>query len=300
MKISIIIPCYNCSSNIAKLLNGFPDSSDFEFIIINDGSTDDTLYFVEEYINYSNKNINLLNIQNVGAAQARTIGLKSSSGDYIFFCDSDDMIFSENILFYVELIKKEKPDILFFSSIMYNKEERKKIDKVLFDRELCFSNPDEFLHYRLSNNNYTAAVWTYFFSKKLLMNSNASFTNRKAHEDHSFTLSLISHSNKIICNDNLLYIQNITPGSLTNSTKNKTYLLSRLEAFIESLSILTEGDFKLSKKNYIVWSLDAFLKLCKENKKPFFQLIASISFYKVIIKNYKLIFFYIISKFKCI
>ncbi len=241
MKISIIIPCYNCSSNITKLLNSFPEGSEFEFILVNDGSTDDTLYFIDDYINYSNKNIKLLNIQNVGAAQARTLGLQNSSGDYIFFCDSDDTIFSDNILFYFELIKKEKPDLLCFSSIMYNKGESKKTDKVSFDEQMFFSNPDKFLHHRLSNNNYTAAVWTYIFSKELLINSNAKFTNRKAHEDHFFTLSLISHSKKILCNPNLLYIQNITPGSLTNSTKNKMYLLSRLEAFIESLSILKEG-----------------------------------------------------------
>ena len=296
MKISVIIPCYNCSSNITKLLNGFPDGLEFEFILINDGSTDDTQYVIEQYISVSSKDISLLNIKNVGAAQARTVGLKKSSGDYIFFCDSDDAVYSENIKFYLNLIKSEKPDLLYFSSVMYLPNDNVTINKVSFNENIYFSNSDEFLVYQLRSEQYTSAVWTYIFNRDVLINSNAKFTIRNAHEDHFFTLSLISNSKKIFCCPKLLYIQNVTPGSLTNSIKSKVYLLSRLEAFVESLSLLNKDKFRLSRKLYSKWSLDAFLQLCKENKKSSLSVFTCLTFYKIMINNIKLISVYMMSK----
>ncbi|RVT06608.1 glycosyltransferase family 2 protein, partial [Klebsiella pneumoniae] len=95
MKLSIIIPCYNCAERINKLLMQiYPqveDNDNVEVILVNDGSTDNTKDVISAFLqnNDSNKFL-LITTQNKGAAAAREKGLEFATGEYVFFCDSDD------------------------------------------------------------------------------------------------------------------------------------------------------------------------------------------------------------------
>lgn len=90
---SIIIPCYNQGHFLGDALNSILDQEyeNFEVIIINDGSTDNT---IEIAIENSKKDarIILINKKNQGLSAARNAGLKNASGDYILFLDADDWL----------------------------------------------------------------------------------------------------------------------------------------------------------------------------------------------------------------
>ena len=90
MKVSVIVPVYNSSSYIEKCITSLVEQTldDIEIIIIDDGSTDDTLKKLKRY---SNK-IKLITQKNSGVASARNKGLKEAKGEYIAFVDSDDWI----------------------------------------------------------------------------------------------------------------------------------------------------------------------------------------------------------------
>ena len=92
MKISIIIPVYNCEEYIKKCIDSIIEQTykDFEVIIINDGSTDNTNYILNEYKNYSN--IIIINQNNHGVSYSRNVGLEKAKGNYICFIDGDDYI----------------------------------------------------------------------------------------------------------------------------------------------------------------------------------------------------------------
>ena len=92
MKISIIIHVYNCEEYIKKCIDSIIEQTykDFEVIIINDGSTDNTNYILNEYKNYSN--IIIINQSNHGVSYSRNVGLEKAKGDYICFIDGDDYI----------------------------------------------------------------------------------------------------------------------------------------------------------------------------------------------------------------
>lgn len=91
--ISIIIPAYNCSNFIGRTLQCLLDQTytDFEIVIVDDGSTDDTLTVVTACANQSQK-IKAYSIPNGGAYAARLFGVSKAHGEWITFVDADDTL----------------------------------------------------------------------------------------------------------------------------------------------------------------------------------------------------------------
>lgn len=94
--VSVVICCKNSSKYVKYTLQSVAAQSyrNFEIILIDDGSTDNTVAILEEFIN-SHKEISIKLVKlskNVGVAQARNIGVKESSGEFLLMLDSDDLI----------------------------------------------------------------------------------------------------------------------------------------------------------------------------------------------------------------
>lgn len=95
MRLSMILPAYNVADYIDDCLESITTqdipASEYEIIVVNDGSTDDTLQHIENFAKkYSN--IKIINQKNKGQAAARNRGLEIASGEYLWFIDSDDSI----------------------------------------------------------------------------------------------------------------------------------------------------------------------------------------------------------------
>ncbi len=91
--ISVIVPIYNSDKYIARLFECLDNQSfeDFELILINDGSTDNSLQICKDYAN-DRKNVFIYSQDNQGVSAARNLGLEKAKGDFIAFLDSDDRI----------------------------------------------------------------------------------------------------------------------------------------------------------------------------------------------------------------
>lgn len=98
-KVSVIIPVYNSEKYIKGCLDSVLGQSfkDYEIIVINDGSTDNTLKILKNY-SLKHNNFKLLVTENQGVAVARNLGLLEANGEYIKFIDSDDQLYDENSL----------------------------------------------------------------------------------------------------------------------------------------------------------------------------------------------------------
>ena len=92
-KVSIIIPAYNCEDYIAETLDSVLAQTyqDWECIVVNDGSTDNTLSIVKKYASTDNR-IKSLSQENQGPSVARNNAIAHSSGEYILPLDADDLI----------------------------------------------------------------------------------------------------------------------------------------------------------------------------------------------------------------
>ena len=95
--ISIIIPAYQHAKEIEHCLKSIFNQTftDYEIIVVNDGSTDNVLEVLEKYKSVPSRRIKIINQENKGAAAARNRGFKESGGDFILFCDADMVLNSK-------------------------------------------------------------------------------------------------------------------------------------------------------------------------------------------------------------
>lgn len=117
VKVSVIVPIYNEEVHIINLIEQLKnqDFKNAEFLLINDGSTDNTLAKMTTYLkNNPDKRFKILTKNNNGVSSARNLGLAKAKGEYIMFKDADDLCTSDYVSSYYKAIEKRKTDIVFF------------------------------------------------------------------------------------------------------------------------------------------------------------------------------------------
>ncbi len=129
MKISVIIPVFNVEEYIERCLNSVLSQTytNFELIIINDGSTDKSGEICRNFAS-NNEKVKLFDIENHGAAYARNFALTKALGEYVFFVDGDDFIENDTLEKLVNL--SDGKDIIYcdyYDSFMDGKKIPKKL-----------------------------------------------------------------------------------------------------------------------------------------------------------------------------
>lgn len=233
IKISIIIPVYNVEKYIEKCLNSILEQSNIEteVILINDGSTDNSLDILKKYAEENPKIFKLINKSNGGQGSARNIGLEKAKGEYILYVDSDDYLCSNQLLKIYNQAKKTNADILVFNN--YIVDEKNKIIK----EEKCIKSKSNQINLLLGN----VAVWNKLYKRTIL--ENIKFRSKVWYEDLDFTAKIIFNNYKIEFYDEVAYNYLEREGSTMNNDK----LNRNLEIILASEEITKY--FKKSKKN---------------------------------------------------
>lgn len=115
MQYSVIIPVYNAEGTLRRCLDSLVKQafSDYELLLINDGSTDDSDAICREYANtYSC--VRYFAKENGGVSSARNLGLEQAKGEYILFVDSDDYVADNYFAAISAAVKDTSPDLLLF------------------------------------------------------------------------------------------------------------------------------------------------------------------------------------------
>ena len=109
MRVSIVIPVYNVEKYLVNCLDSVADQQfrDFEAILVDDGSTDNSSAICDEYAKKDSR-FRVIHQQNGGLSHARNVGAKAAQGDYVFFLDSDDCIHPLLLYTMAELAEKYK------------------------------------------------------------------------------------------------------------------------------------------------------------------------------------------------
>ena len=199
MKLSIIIPAYNAEKHILCCLTSLQNQKitkkDFEVIVVNDGSTDNTAKIVKKFAEHHNISIHLEYQKNIGNGGARNTGVQISKGEYIYFLDADDYLAENTLHTIIELADKNDVDIIGFKSQQVTNSDY-KIAKPLttnFFKPTVTTGIDF-----LGNYNYEAEVWWYITKKSFYLKTGVSFYNRKFVQDSYITPTLFSKAARVL------------------------------------------------------------------------------------------------------
>lgn len=120
--VSIITPMFNSEAFISDTIHSILQQTytNWELILIDDNSNDNTLLVVQSFIN-KNSNIKVIkNLNNQGAAVSRNLGIEAAKGDYITFLDADDLWKPNKLKTQIEFMKIENCDVCFSSYDLIN------------------------------------------------------------------------------------------------------------------------------------------------------------------------------------
>lgn len=193
---SIVLPIYNMEKYIKECIDSIlmQNYDNYEIIIIDNGSTDNSLYICKDYES-KNKSIKLVHEDiNVGVAEVRNIGMRMAVGDYIIFIDSDDFWIKNDFLSKINIeLKKSNIDILFFECIHFY-DDQKIWGKVPKEYELLknnHSNREDILNYLIQNDLFRISPWSKVIKRKLLIENHIEFKKGILCEDIDFILQVI-------------------------------------------------------------------------------------------------------------
>ncbi|MGM0302303.1 hypothetical protein IGI66_001921 [Enterococcus sp. AZ048] len=275
LKFSIIIPVYNAEKTIVKTIKEIRDisNSDFEVLLVNDGSTDDTETVIRKNIKNDTRFL-LLNKKNEGPGLARNYGIDYAQGDYLLFFDADDYP-KKSILSDYAAIISSYPDLdLIISSFCFKTMDNGKVvdEKNYLVNEHIYHSNEEFLFdmYELMNRQLMYVVWNKCYRRDIIIVNDIHFKNYRSCEDRIFNLDYYKYSTKVVMNSKVEYIYDFEGGqgitNQYNSHKFKTF-----KEFYERSNILTNSENKngmaallLKGTTSVIFSI---LKTDKINKK---------------------------------
>lgn len=229
-KLSIIIPVYNTSQYLPKCiescLNQDLNIEDYEIILVDDGSTDNSLDIIRFYENNS-KNIQVYSQENQKQGAARNNGLDKARGKYIWFIDSDDWI-EENILKdLLEYAKIHSPDLMRFDTAL-NKEEN------FIGIRSCGHEPNRTYHGHevFLENKFSVCAPYHLFRHGFLVENDIQFLEKIFYEDNEYMLRVFEKLKKFQYFPKTCYNLRIREGSTTrsNNYRRKLDLITVIQA----------------------------------------------------------------------
>ena len=188
-KLSILIPAYNVENYIEECVNSVLDlDTNYEIIIINDGSTDNTLKILNKYKKY--EYIKIINQNNMRISRTRNNLLKEAKGKYIFFLDSDDFINKEN---FKELLKKvNNQDLVLFNYNIYNNLTN-ETNSNIFQKEFEKMSNDKEEFFKIISKRNDLYLWTFLIKRELINKEKIDFLPY-LFEDLQFLINVIYYS----------------------------------------------------------------------------------------------------------
>ena len=140
-ELSIIIPAYNCADDILRMIDSIKaqDYSDYELIIVNDHSTDDTAKVLSRLSRSDRRIVAINQPANGGASVARNTGISRAKGKYLMFLDADDTIKKGALTKFVSTVKTDRTRLAASGFTIINLKDRKKLSEV----DVCNTSPPD-------------------------------------------------------------------------------------------------------------------------------------------------------------
>ena len=257
--ITIVINVYNCEKYINKCLECIVNQTykNLEILIINDGSTDNTLSICRKY---KDPRIRIKTTENLGLSLSRNVGIDNAKGEYLYFIDADDFIEVDTIEYLYKLIKKYNVDIATCKSMdiyNYDYEVKNKKEKVVF-----LSNKEMLIKILLFQDR-AVAFWNKLIKKELF--NDLRFEDRIIN-DLSYTYKLVLKSETIIFSNQIKHYYLRHSESITGKKESMDRIKDQYDVLYQRYNYIKKIYPKLIENNICI--LQNIIKLyIRENNQ---------------------------------
>lgn len=243
-KVSIIVPVYNTSQYLSRCMESLLSQtlSEIEIIVVNDGSTDDSLQILRKYQALNPNKVYVYNTENEGVSHARNYGVSKSSGAYLWFVDSDDFVEPNACEVLYKKATKDDNDLVLFSRYDVNAHTGEKIGNCTFHYNQNFAlceKPYELL--KLS-----PFPWNKFIKRELF--DGIKFPEKIRFEDLPISFILATRAKSIGVINDFFYNYTVQVGFLSKFTESTLDIAKAIDFLITDLK---ENDCFDTYKNEI-------------------------------------------------
>ena len=258
-RVSIIVPNYNGGNTIEECINSVLNQTyqNFEIIVVDDGSTDNSIEILRKY---TNENIKIIYQPNKGASSARNHGIKYATGDYIQFLDADDTLSPNKIESQIQIFKKLNYDenIVVFGKWAKLGCTPAKINKNQKSVWHSYNNPTDIL-IDFALNNCCLPPNTYLIHKNIIIKAGLWNESLSRNDDGEFIARILDCASTLyFCEESISFYRS-TPNSLSKRMNHKA-AKSQIESQIMIAEIMMRNNNPL-KKEAVYKMLNSSLKL---------------------------------------
>ena len=212
-KYSIVIPVYNAGPYLSRCLESVLNQSisDFEVVIINDGSTDNS----EEVINsFQDDRIKYFKKENGGVSDARNFGVDQVQGDYFMFVDADDYV-SSDLLGVIDKKIKAKTDVLSFNISLNDKFDKliSRVSKPVFDD---LDGGKAIIRFIEKGTLFDTPV-AYVYKTSFFKENDFKYAKERVHEDFGLTPLVLIKARSITAIGSTLYYYVLNDNGITRA-----------------------------------------------------------------------------------
>ena len=197
MKLSIIIPCYNMELYLQEcvdsLLNQKLNPDEYEIIIVNDESKDNTLKIAVDY-SKQNDHIKVIDKKNAGVGAARNSGYDLAQGDYVYFLDPDDYLAENTLPVLLKLAIDNDLDILTFKTKSVV-EKKYPVSDNLSDQLATLTIEDGISY--VAHRKHQNEIWWYLIKRDFIKKTGIRFIEGKWMEDAILTAELFCQAKRM-------------------------------------------------------------------------------------------------------
>lgn len=255
-KVSIIIPVYNAEKYLREAIESVLNQTytEFELLLINDRSTDNSREICEEYIQKDNRIVLFENnTENHGPGPTRNIGLDNVTGEFIYFMDADDWIDKNLLECCVDRMRETDADIVQLGIVYEQDGGKKSIEYYHKENNLLIKNAikKDFTYFWKENR----FGLTLNFLRKERVKS-VRFENMISGEDISYVLDAFCNAEKIAYISKALYHYRYVEGSTSHRWNKET---------IEQRAVIWEHQKKFLKSIDINYDNIAYAEVAYDN-----------------------------------
>lgn len=197
MKFSIVIPVYNCEKKLHVGVESILSQTytDFELILVNDGSKDGSLVACKAYAE-KDARVKVIDQQNAGAGPARNNGILQSSGEYLIFCDADDYYDADALAYFAD-VSEQKPDLIISSFREFRYDKVGKVvncgQRIMEAQSIVDQKAARNAYIDFRKQSVITAPWGKAYRREIVATNHIEFANLRRCQDVAFNLYFYEH-----------------------------------------------------------------------------------------------------------